>query len=82
MERWGHITYGILIIVVIIIVGIIIVRRRQKSRLKEARMRGIRQALEEQKQFDALRRLEGKKADERVYTVNEYQRDKRREIKR
>lgn len=80
MFEW--ITYTFIGLVVVIFISIVIVRKRQSKRLKEARIRGKKQALRELKQYDALRKLEGSEID-RSKEVGEYSsRRGRRGIKR
>lgn len=80
MFKW--ITYGIIGILIAIFISVMIIRRNQQRRMDEARMRGIKQALREQKQYDTLRKLEGSEVDIRT-EVNEYTTKRgRREIRR
>lgn len=66
-------------LVAVITISIVVIRRKQNRRLAEARMRGIKQALREQEQYDTLRGLEGR--DD--YNQQETRRiNRRREIKR
>lgn len=80
MFKW--ITYGIIGILIAIFISVMLIRRKQQRRMDEARMRGIKQALREQKQYDTLRKLEGSEVD--IHTeVNEYTTKRgRREIRR
>lgn len=82
MEILDLITYGIIGIVAIIVISVLIIRRRQKNRMVEARMRGIKDALREQKQYETLRKLEGKQQETQIITEEDRHLNSRREIKR
>lgn len=80
MFKW--ITYGIIGILIVIFISVVIIRRKQQRRMDEARMRGIKQALKEQKQYDTLRKLEGRDVDIRSDVEDYTTKRGRREIKR
>lgn len=82
MEILDWITYGIIGIVVVIVVSVLIIRRRQKKRMEEARIRGIKRALREKKQYETLRKLEGKQQETQIISEEERHLNSRREIKR
>lgn len=82
MEILNLITYGIIGIVSVIVISILIIRRRQKNRMAEARMRGIKDALREQKQYETLRKLEGKQQETQIITEEDRHLNSRREIRR
>lgn len=74
MEVFKWLTVGIVVIIVLIIVSIVVIRTKQKKRMNEARVRGIRTALEEKRQYELLRKFEGtedeyvKQTEEQDYT--------------
>lgn len=82
MGRLDLITYGIIGIVAVIVISVLIIRRRQKKRMAEARIRGIKAALREQKQYETLRKLEGKGQEAHIITEEDRHLNSRREIRR
>ena len=82
MEILDLITYGLIGIVAVIVISVLIIRRRQKNRMVEARMRGIKDALREKKQYETLRKLEGKQQETQIITEEDRHLNSRREIKR
>lgn len=82
MEILDLITYGLIGIVAVIVISVLIIRRRQKNRMVEARMRGIKDALREKKQYETLRKLEGKQQETQIITEEDRHLNSRREIRR
>lgn len=76
--KW--LTFLLVAIILAMVIGVIVVRRRQNNRMREARIRGYKQALEEQKQYRALRQIEGRTLEDTEVGLDERYLEGRREI--
>lgn len=74
MDVWKLLLIGMILFIVIVYLSVKVNQRKQRKRIEEARLRGIKKALVEKRQYAALDKIEDnetkpKKAES--YQINE-----------